>query len=56
MSKPPPTHCERCGERPVNVQIYPLRPIDGEWTCSRHPEYSRKATYPKPDERESDDQ
>lgn len=41
-----PSYCERCGERPVNLQIYPLRPINNEWICSRHPEYRTPAQYP----------
>jgi hypothetical protein len=41
-----PSHCEQCGERPINLQLYPLRPFGGAWICSRHPEYSKPAEYP----------
>lgn len=48
MNDQRPTHCEHagCGLPPTNLQIYPLRPIDNEWICSRHPEYQQYAKYP----------
>lgn len=47
-----PSHCEQCGEPPVNLQLYPLRPFGGAWICSRHPEYKQPAEYPKSNENE----
>jgi hypothetical protein len=49
----PPSHCERCGERPTNVQIYPLVKVGDDFICSRHDDYPRKQS--KPDSREPDD-
>lgn len=43
MANELPTHCERCGERPTHVQLYPLVKVGDEFICSRHPDYPLKA-------------